>query len=162
MEFGNSLFVAEQSDGFILDHELLRECSPGDSKWLAQRLDQIAAPSNGKLVGLFTDRGFPSRANERLLEEKGIFNGLCPRDPKVLCERLEDEAFAAGQKRRAQTEARIGILKNVFLEGTPRAKGFVNRQLAVSWGVLTQNLLLLARQPRAAAIAQAPPLAEAA
>lgn len=162
VEFGNSLFVAEQSDGFILDHELLRESSPGDAKWLAQRLGKIEAPSRGNLVGIFTDRGFASRANERLLEEKGIFDGLCPRDPKVLGERLEDEVFAAGQKRRAQTEARIGILKNVFLEGKPRAKGFVNRQLAVSWAVLTHNLLLLAREPRAEAKAQAPPLAEAA
>lgn len=34
-------------------------------------------------------------------------------------------------KRRAQTEGRIGILKNVFLQETPRAKGFENRALQV-------------------------------
>ncbi|MFA7234890.1 MAG: hypothetical protein WC076_12350 [Terrimicrobiaceae bacterium] len=34
VEFGNSLFVAETVSGFILDHELGRDTSPGDAKWL--------------------------------------------------------------------------------------------------------------------------------
>jgi hypothetical protein len=29
---------------------------------------------------------------------------------------MKDEVFAAGQKRRAQTEARVAIIKNVFLD----------------------------------------------
>jgi hypothetical protein len=45
----------------------------------------------------------------------------------------KDEVFAAALRRRAQTEGRVGILKNVFLDGTPRAKGFKNRQLQVAW-----------------------------
>ena len=80
----------------------------------------------------------------------------------MLRERLGDEIFVAGQKRRAQTEGRIGILKNVFLEGTPRAKGFVNRQLAVAWAVLTHNLRVLARLPRVNEAGQSPPMAQAA
>ena len=43
---------------------------------------------------LFADRGFESRKNHALLEEKGLFNGLCPRDPARLSERLGDEIFA--------------------------------------------------------------------
>jgi IS5 family transposase len=30
VEFGNSLFLAENANGFILDHELKRETSEGD------------------------------------------------------------------------------------------------------------------------------------
>jgi hypothetical protein len=59
----------------------------------------------------------------------------------------EDESFAGAQKRRAQTEGRIGILKNVFLQGTPRAKGFKNRELQVDWAVLSHNLWVVARLP---------------
>ena len=59
----------------------------------------------------------------------------------------EDEAFVGAQKRRAQTEWRIGILKNVFLQGVPRAKGFKNRELQVDWPVLAHNLWVAARLP---------------
>ena len=58
---------------------------------------------------------------------------------------MEEKEFAALQKRRSQTEARIGIFKNVFLGRPLRAKGFENRQRAVAWAVLTHNLWLLAR-----------------
>jgi hypothetical protein len=40
--------------------------------------------------------------------------------------------FAGAIRRRAQTEGRVGILKNVFLGGTPLTKGFENRQLQVA------------------------------
>jgi hypothetical protein len=147
VEFGNSLFLAEQGDGFIVDHELCRQPSPGDAKWLAQRIDKLAPEGDPKkLSAVFSDRGFASKANSAILEAQEIFNGLCPRDPKELCLKMKDEVFAVGQKRRAQTEARVAILKNVFLDaGKPRAKGFVHRQMAVQWAVLTHNLRVLTR-----------------
>lgn len=150
VEFGNSLFVAEQSDGFIIDHDLSRDVFPGDAKWLEQRLTKLAEGGDpAKLSGVFGDRGFASKRNDRILAEYDIFNGLCPRDPKRLEAQLEEEEFRAGQKRRAQVEPRIAILKNVYLSGgQPRAKGFERRQLAVDWAVLTHNIRLLARLPQ--------------
>ena len=41
------------------------------------------------------------------------------------------------------------MLKNVFLGGIPRAKGFENRQLQVAWAVLSHNLWVIARLPSA-------------
>ena len=150
VEFGNSLFIAEQSDGYILDHELSRDMAPGDAKWLEKRLLNLAEDGDlGKVSGVFGDRGFASKRNDELLAGHGIFNGLCPPKPKELESRLKEEEFRAGQKRRAQIEPRIAILKNVYLsEGRPRAKGFTNRELAVDWAVLTHNLRLLARLPQ--------------
>ena len=58
-----------------------------------------------------------------------------------------DEVFAAALKRRGQTEGRIGIFKNVFLGGTPLAKGFKNRELQVAWAVVAHNLWMAARLP---------------
>ena len=94
------------------------------------------------------DRGFDSKENRALLEDENVFNGLCPRDPQELSRRMQaEESFAVGLRRRSQTEGRVGILKNVFLEGTPRAKGFKNRQLQVAWAVLAHNLWVVARLP---------------
>lgn len=148
IEYGNSLFIAETSAGFILDHELRKEDSPGDAPWLRERLGTLQTKSGHRLCGLGADRGFDSKANRTLLEETGLFNGLCPRDPATLSRRCKtDELFVGVQRRRGQTEARIGILKNAFLDQCPRAKGFVHRQLQVAWAVLAHNLWVLARQP---------------
>jgi len=58
---------------------------------------------------------------------------------------MREERFARLQRRRAQTEGRIGILKREFLGRPMRAKGFVHRELALAWGVLTHNLWVFAR-----------------
>lgn len=148
VEFGNTLFFGENADGYILDHELLKESSDGDAKILGRRYRAIKEKSGGTLCGLVGDRGFESKANRKMLEEDEVFNGLCPRNPVQLAERMErDEVFVGALRRRGQTEGRVGILKNVFLEGTPRAKGFRNRQLQVAWAVLAHNLWVVARLP---------------
>jgi hypothetical protein len=145
VEFGNSLFLAEQCDGFIVDHELSQAPSPGDSKWLEQRIDKFVPEGDlAKLSGVFSDRGFASKRNTAILEADEIFDGLCPRDPNELRKKMKDEVFAAGKKRRGQTEGRVAIVKNVFLDGgKPRAKGFAHRQRAVQWAVLAHNLRVL-------------------
>lgn len=148
VEFGNSLFVAETMSGFILDHELRRDTSPGDAKWLQERYPKMKEASGGRLCAAVGDRGFDSAGSRKLLDEQEAFNGLCPRDSREMQRRVrEDEAFVGAQKRRAQTEGRIGILKNVFLQGVPRAKGFKNRELQVDWAVLAHNLWVIARCP---------------
>ena len=58
---------------------------------------------------------------------------------------MKGKKFARLQRRRAQTEARSGILKQGFLGRPMRAKGFDHRELALAWGVLTPNLWMLAR-----------------
>ena len=58
---------------------------------------------------------------------------------------MRSKKFARLQRRRAQTEGRISILKRAFLGRPMRAKGFDHRELALAWGVLTHNLWMLAR-----------------
>lgn len=148
VEFGNSLFVAETVSGFILDHELRKEATPGDAKWLQERYTLLKEASADQLCAVIGDRGFDSASSRKKLKVEDAFNGLCPRNVVEMQRRQEDdEVFVGAQKRRAQTEGRIGILKNVFLQGTPRAKGFTNRQLQVDWAVLAHNLWVGARLP---------------
>ena len=101
VEFGNTLLLAEQAQGLIVDWKLHKESTPGD-------------------IAL-----------------------------------MQDKKFRAIQKRRAQTEARIGIIKNTFLGGPLRSKGFAHRELTVAWAVLAHNLWLLADLPQKAALAKA-------
>jgi hypothetical protein len=146
VEFGNTLFIAQQELGYIMDHELLEGSSPGDAQILLKRYESLerAAKNMKTLSG---DRGFDSQATRKLLTEKKVYNVLCPRAPKELARRLqEEEKFQKLLKQRSRIEARISILKNVFLQGTPKAKGYKNRSLQVTWAVLSHNLWVIARR----------------
>jgi hypothetical protein len=91
------------------------------------------------------DRGFDSQFNRTGLQQDGIYNGLCPRDPRQLEERRRSWKFKRLQRRRSQTEGRISIVKNVFLGQPLRSKGFAHRELTVTWTVLVHDLWVLAR-----------------
>ena len=95
--------------------------------------------------GVATDRGFASKANTAGLKKAEIFNGLCPKDPAELRERMQEKRFVQMQKRRSQTAARISLIQRGFLGRPMRAKGFTHRELAVVWGILTHNLWMFAR-----------------
>ena len=48
----------------------------------------------GKLKGIATDRGFDSKSMLESLEEKDLFYGICPKNPRDLAERVAgDEKF---------------------------------------------------------------------
>ena len=144
IEFGNTLWLGEQSDGLIIDWELLKDQSPGDTKLFRSSMDRIQEVFGRYPNSAAGDRGLWSKDNQRWLEDEGIFSALCPRDVNDLRKRLKDERFVELQKRRGQTEGRIGIIKNDFLGRPLRSKGFEHRELAVAWAVLGHNLWLLA------------------
>ena len=148
VEFGNTFFLAENPQGLILDWELFRESAPADAALLPRtvaRMQKAYAPGPKALAG---DRGFDSELNRFGLDEEKIFNAVCPRSPARLRQRNRSWKFKRMQRRRAQTEGRIGIVKNVFLGGRMRCKGFEHRKLTVTWTVLVHNLWVLARLPR--------------
>jgi hypothetical protein len=148
VEFGNTLFLAENPQGAIIDWELFRESAPADAALLPRsvaRMQQAYTPGPKALGG---DRGFDSELNRFGLDEEKIYNAVCPRSPRQLRKRNRSWKFKRLQRRRAQTEGRIGILKNVFLGGRMRSKGFTRRELTVTWTVLVHNLWVLARLPQ--------------
>jgi hypothetical protein len=145
VEFGNTVLLGENRQGLILDYEIFRESAPADSQTLFGSLLRVREATGRDVGAVVTDRGFYSAANSRALREGGTFDALCPRPPAILREKMKDDQFARLQRRRAQTEGRIGILKRNFLGRPMRAKGFEHRELALAWGVLTHNLWMLAR-----------------
>ena len=145
VEFGNTVLLGENQQGIILDYQIWKEAAPADVHLLVESLERVVLGLDRKMSAVAADRGFASKANTRGLKEAEIFNGICPKNPQELKERMKDKRFVRLQKRRSQTEARISILQRGFLGRPMRAKGFIHRELAVAWGVLTHNLWMLAR-----------------
>jgi hypothetical protein len=145
VEFGNTVLLGENRQGLIVDFQIYQEQAPSDAHLLVESLERVQAGLGRTVGAVGADRGFANAINHEGLAEAGIFNGICPRQPQQLKERMKEQKFVNLQRRRSQTEARIGILKNGFFGRPMRAKGFAHRELAVAWGVLTHNLWMLAR-----------------
>jgi hypothetical protein len=146
VEFGNTLFIAEQAQGLVVDWHLYQASAPADSGQVPVSLQRLGARFGaGVIQAIGGDRGFDSAANRAWLKEQKLFNGLCPRGAAELKRRRHGARFVRLQRRRSQTEGRIGILKNDFLGRPLRAKGYAHRALGVGWSVLAHNLWVLAR-----------------
>ena len=155
VEFGNPLLLGENSQGVIIDWELFRESAPADSQLLPRCVGRMEEAYGPELKAVAADRGFDSQTNQIGLAGDKIYNAVCPRSPRQLQQRGRSWKFKQLQRRRAQTEGRVGILKNVFLGPPMRSKGFAPRQLTVTWTVLVHNLWVIARLPQAEAEAGA-------
>lgn len=150
VEFGNSLMICEQKNGIIVNWKLAKDKVPNDCQELRPKIEEITEDfGEGTVKAAVTDRQFDSAANRAWLKEQKIYNGLCPRNPGTLKAKAGAKKFQKLQKRRAQTEARISILKNGFLGDPMRTRGFENRELRVGWGILAHNLWVIARLEKA-------------
>ena len=144
VEFGNTLFLAEQANGLIIDWHLYKDQAPADSRMIPDHLERTEKENGIDLNKLAGDRGFDSAAVAKLLAQK-IQNNICPRNIQALSERLQDEEFRAHQRRRAQTEARIAIVMHCFVGNPARKWGYTNKARLCAWGILAHNLWVLAR-----------------
>lgn len=143
VEFGNGFYLAEQADGLIVDWDFIKGAKT-DTQLLKESVERII-DNYGEINLYATDRGFASKRNSRYLDNENIFNATCPRDPQELTIKMKDEQFLSAQKRRAQTEGRIGIFKNKFIGRKIPRKGFDNRATKILWSILTHNLWVTAR-----------------
>ena len=145
VEFGNTLMIAESTQGLILDWQVYRKPAPAEWRQLSESVDrQNQYDLDTPITAVSSDRGFNSKQGSRELAQREIFDATCPRDPRVLKERFCDKRFERLQRRRASTEARIAIFKQRTARRL-RDRGFDHRHLAVAWGVLGHNLWIIAR-----------------
>jgi len=162
VEFGNTMLLGESRQGLIMHWELFEKSAPADARLAKRSVESIQTNLQIKIKELGTDRGFDSTEIQKWLAEQKTYNGICPRDPHQLKERMGSWKFKKLQRRRSQTEGRISIIIHNFLGCPIRSKGFAHRQLAVGWGVLTHNLWVLARLPKRQAKKKKAPLRNAA
>jgi hypothetical protein len=148
VEFGNVLYLGEQADGLVVDFKLYRDASHGDVNQLDEGLDRLAAK---ELVirALTGDRGFDGPTTRKRLMEEKIYNAVCPKSREELKKRQNEPQFVMLQKRRAQTEGRIAIVRNGFVGNPASGKSFEQRERDLAWAVFSHNLWVLARLPEA-------------
>lgn len=148
VEFGLQLLLGENLDGMITHWDLYKNIPRPDYKHTQDVINRIESMKEEcrphQLVG---DRGFFSANSEKKIENADLISNMCPKNPKVLKERLSDEGFKDVAKRRAQTEGRVGIMKNNFLGRKIRVHGFEAQERHVAWAVLAHNLWVLSRFP---------------
>jgi len=147
VEFGNTLLLGEQAQGVIVDWRLIRDQAPADCDLVGDCLERFEKIFGRVPKAVAADRGFDDALNAELLSLQKVYSGICPRSPHRLTRKMREQRFADLQRRRAQTEARVGIFKNGFLGKPMRSKGFINRERNVAWAVLAHNLWVIARLP---------------
>jgi len=148
VEFGLQLQIGECMDGLIVDWELVDGAPLNDTQHVPRYLKRMRSrPRTMKPRFLVSDRGYSSRENERLLAAEKIESMICPKDPAQMAKKMGSALFSEYQRRRAQTEARISILKHGFIGSRMPAKGRDRQEKHVVWAMLAHNLWVLARLP---------------
>ena len=147
VEFGNTLLLGETREGVIVDWRLFREQVPADTVLVKDSVRRFSLLFDRNPGGLGADRGFDAQGNREWLDQEKIYNGICPKSPRIQALKMTDDRFVKLQRRRAQTEARVAIFKNGFLGRPMRSKGFLNRERDTGWAVLAHNLWVIARLP---------------
>jgi hypothetical protein len=145
-EFGLQLLVSESAEGLIVDSHLVPDGVANDTTLLLPAIKRMRAAFGPSVAAtVVTDRGFASAANSAALKDLEICDSTLPRSPEAMKEMLKDPAHRDLHRRRAQTEARIGILKAKFFGDRLPTKGLVNHQRFVAWTTLVHNVWMLAR-----------------
>jgi hypothetical protein len=144
-EFGLQMILSESAEGLIVDCQLLEKIT-NDSALLMPAISRMRQEFGDQVAGtVVTDRGFSSAANDIAMENASVINATLPRNPGAMGDFLEDPAMRRLQRRRAQTEARIGIFKANFLGDQLPTKSLPAQQRFVAWATIAHNLWVLAR-----------------
>ncbi len=115
VEFGNTLFLGESVEGYLLDWKLYGSRTPSENEQMQESLQrQNRFNLEEPIAAMCADRGFASQRARRQLAQEGIYDALCPRDPKQLKKRMEEPLFRQLQKRRASTEGRVVYKKRML------------------------------------------------
>jgi hypothetical protein len=149
-EFGLQLLVSESAEGLIVDCHLVPDGVANDTTLLLPAIERMRAAFGPSVAGtVIADRGFASADNSAALKDLGICDSTLPKSPEAMKAKLADPAHRDLHQRRAQTEARIGILKSKFFGDRLPTKGLVNHQRFVAWTTLVHNVWVLARMKQA-------------
>jgi hypothetical protein len=116
--------------------------------FLAEATRQTSANTGTPVLPVCGDRGFSNKKTQFELseEEPARKDHIAVKSVAEFETQLLDDEFRTSQRRRAQTEGRIGIVKNVFMSGRSLSKGLDSRRRELSWIMLSHNLLVLARK----------------
>lgn len=147
IEYGNKLMLVENREGLITHWKLYNE-TQSDSELLIETVEKIQVNIGINLKLICADRGFSSKEKQAKLagdapERK---DHITLKSVPELKQAMKDTGFRDSQKRRAQTEGRVGIIKNAYMPGRSLSKGLDSRRQELSWIMLAHNLRKLANK----------------
>lgn len=147
-EFGHKVNYAEVEHGFISDWQVIEQGNPSDADLLPLILHQHRDRFGHAPHLLAVDRGAFSPENEALARHMRIQHIVLPkpgyRDGRR--KRREKQAwFKRGQRFRNGIEGRISVVKRTMQLSRCPLHGFERFEQWIGWGVLTANLVIMAR-----------------
>jgi hypothetical protein len=147
IEYGNKLMLVENREGLITHWKLYNE-NKTDTELLIETVEQTEINIGMSLALMCGDRGFSAHEEQEELSSANPErkDHITLKSVPGLKEAMKDPAFRASQKRRAQTEGRVAIIKNCYMPGRSLSKGLHSRNLELSWIMLAHNLRKLAER----------------
>jgi IS5 family transposase len=147
-EFGHKVNYAEVEQGFVSDWQVIEQGNPSDADLLPPILRQHRERFGHAPHLLAVDRGAFSPENEALARQMRIKHIVLPkpgyRDGRR--KRREKQTwFKQGQRFRNGIEGRISVVKRTMQLARCPCHGFERFEQWIGWGVLTANLVTLAR-----------------
>jgi IS5 family transposase len=150
-EFGRKVWLSEVEGGIISDYRIL-EGNPKDESQVVPSLER-----HQRLFGraprlLAGDRGTHSEANEAAARERGVERVALPKPGAKSEERHRYERqgwFRRARRFRAGIEGRISVCKRRGALGRCRDKGEEGYERWVGMGIVSANLLQIARKSAA-------------
>jgi transposase, IS5 family len=147
VEFGRKVKLDEVEGGILSGYTVLEEAGP-DAPHLKSSLEQHQQQFGQAPELLAGDRGFWTAENEAQAKAAGVKRVVIPYAGKAPPERVEQEkqaGFRRGYRWRAGVEGRISVLKRRFGLDRCRDHGKEGFERWVGWGVVTSNLVQIAR-----------------
>lgn len=147
-EFGRKLWYSEVDGGIISEYRILRGNPPDAAQWCASLKKHV------KLFGhpphlATADRGVFSEENEQFARQLGVKQVALPKPGAKSGQRRRREQqrwFKAAMRFRAGIEGRISGLKRARQLDRCRNRGENGLERWVGWGILTNNLVVIATQ----------------
>lgn len=147
VEFGRKLWLEEVEGGIVSGYRVLEEAGQ-DDRYLAQSLTDHQQRFGHPPWLLVGDRGVSSPTNEQLATEVGVKRVVLPAKGKVSEKRKQQERedrFRRGFRFRAGIEGRISVLRRCYELDRCRDHGDEGMGRWVGWGIITANLVTIAR-----------------
>jgi len=146
-EFGRKLWLEEVEGGIVSGYRILEE--PGqDDAYLAKSLTDHQQRFGHPPWLLAGDRGVSSPTNEQLAKDAGVKRVVLPAKGRASAERKKEERarwFRRGFRFRAGIEGRISVLHRCYELDRCRDQGADGMGRWVGWGIITANLVQIAR-----------------
>jgi IS5 family transposase len=146
-EFGKMVKLQEAENQIVIDFEVYDK-RPNDSDLLVPAID-IHQATLGRAPHLVAaDAGFYSGKNESTAKAKGVKHVCIPNRSTKSAERRREQKkrwFRNGQKWRTGCEGRISVVKRRHGLNRCRYKGEVGMKRWVGLGVISDNLINIAR-----------------